>query len=376
MKLPSLLSFTSVLALSAAAPNPNQPDGHGHGHGHNKDFSTQAGAHIIYSYPGLNPPPHLYDLIRDGKVGGIILFGENVDFDHDAVSHIAKTVDTFQEAYTHSPGYDGLPLLITTDQEGGIVRRLPGGPFKSAKQVGASPDPVAAATKAGKAAADALLDAHCNTNLAPVLGVYRDAGDFLDEYGRSFSNDSEVVAACGPAFITAQQAGNTIATAKHFPGLGAASAYENTDLRPVTINLSKKVLRDVDMAPYMPAIAAGVDMVMASWAVYPALDPDFPSGMSRKIIHSELRGRLGFRGVTCTDALEAGSLVAFGDAGERGLHAARAGMDMLLASQRNVTQGEAIHEALVGALESGGLARGQFEKATERIMELRRSLLE
>ena len=68
-----------------------------------------------------------------------------------------------------------------------------------------------------------------NLNLAPVLDVYRQAGNFDDQFGRSYSTNPHVVSpSCGAAFITAQQAGGVAATAKHFPGLGAAAAGSRT----------------------------------------------------------------------------------------------------------------------------------------------------
>src|SRR5699024_9412462 len=118
--------------------------------------------------------------------------------------------------------------------------------------------------------------------------------DFLDNYGRSYGSDPGVVAAAGTAFISAQQADGVAATAKHFPGLGAAGANDNTDERPVTINLDAGTLRSVDEAPYRDAIGAGVDMIMPSWAVYPALDPGTPAGLSSTILRGDLRGDLGF----------------------------------------------------------------------------------
>ncbi|KAF7168219.1 hypothetical protein CNMCM5623_001289 [Aspergillus felis] len=278
-----------------------------------------------------------------------------------------------QKTYASSPGYNGTPLLIMTDQEGGKVRRLPGGPTLSAKQVGMSANPASTAAQTGTEAAATLAKYGVNVNLAPVLGVYRSSGDFLDEYGRSYGNASGLVASCGKAFITAQQGHGVIATAKHFPGLGAASADENTDLVPVRIDLGLKELRQVDEAPYTAAIAAGVEMVMASWAVYPALD-DKPAGLSEKWIQGELRGRHGFRGVTITDAIEAGALGAYGDDAARAVLAAQAGMDLILASARNVSQGEAIVDALTKALENGEVDTEEFEDGTARIMALRRSL--
>ena len=76
-------------------------------------------------------------------------------------------------------------------------------------------------------------------------------------------------------------------------------------MQPVTLNVSLSSLRAMDELPYQSAIAAGVKLVMASWAVYPALDARLPAGLSPAIIGGELRSRLGFGGVTITDALEA-----------------------------------------------------------------------
>ncbi|KAJ5081230.1 Glycoside hydrolase superfamily [Penicillium angulare] len=333
-----------------------------------KDFSDEVGYHIIYSYPGVQPPAHLNTLIEQGKVGGIIIFGENV------ADNLSTIIDGFQETYKQSAFYSGSPLLILTDQEGGEVRRLPGGPISSAKQIGQSTDPASAAKKSGSDAASALGADHLNGNLAPVLDIYRQAGNFIDESGRSYGNTSAIVATCASAFTEAQQRAGFIATAKHFPGLGAAGAGENTDEEPVTINLGIDELRSVDEAPYSKVISAGIDMVMTSWALYPALDAKYPSGLSTAWVQDELRGRLGFKGVTITDAIEAGALQAFGDDPSRAILASQAGMDIILASGRNVTQGEAIYDSLLAALNDGSLSSGEFSQATDRILSLRKRL--
>lgn len=330
--------------------------------------SVQVGHHVIYSYPGAQPPAELNDLISQGKVGGIILFGENV------ADNLSFIVESFQNTYKQSSSYSGYPLLIMTDQEGGEVVRLPGGPAMSAKQVGESTDLSGTATETGQQAAKALKAYQLNGNLAPVLGVYREAGDFLDNDERSYGNTSKTVGACVSSFISAQQAAGIIATAKHFPGLGAASTDENTDERPVTINLTLDEIHSVDEAPYSQAISAGVDMVMNSWALYPALDSKYPSGLSKSWIQDELRGRLGFKGVTITDAIEAGALEAFGDDPARAVLASQAGMDIILASGRNVTQGETIVDALVAALGDGSLSSDSFGDATKRILAVRQKL--
>ena len=202
------------------------------------------------------------------------------------------------------------PLLLMTDQEGGVVRRLPGGPAKSEKQIGLSVHPASAARNAGRVAAANLRSAGLNVNLAPVLDVYRRAGNFIDEFGRSYSRDPAIVSQLGADFIQAQQGKGVAATAEHFPGLGAAARSENTDLRPVTLNLSKSQIRSVDELPYRQAIAAGTKLIMVSWASYPSLGTKRPAGLASIVVQGELRKRLGYTGVTITDALEAGALRA------------------------------------------------------------------
>ncbi len=133
-------------------------------------------------------------------------------------------------------------------------------------------------------------------------------------------------------------------------------------------------LRGIDERPFVSAIAAGVRLVMTSWAVYPALDPRLPSGLSPAIVTGELRQRLKFRGVTITDALEAGAIAAFGTPAQCGVLAARAGMDVLLCSARDVSEGQDTVAALAGALRHHALDPGHFQVALRRVLALRDSL--
>jgi beta-N-acetylhexosaminidase len=327
-----------------------------------------AGQRVIYSYPGLTPPASLVEHIRNGEAAGVIFFSDNVS----STAQIASVIRGLRQAQQQSPV--AAPLLLLTDQEGGQVKRLPGQPLVSAKQVGRSADPAAAATQAGAGAAATLAAAGMNVNLAPVLDVYAAAGNFIDQLQRSFSSDPRAVATLGAAFITAQQKAGVAATAKHFPGLGAAGRGQNTDTGPVTVAVSLTRLRGVDEVPYSTAIAAGVKLVMLSWAVYPALDPNRPAGLSPIVVGSELRDRLQFRGVTITDALEAKALQGIGDTSRRAVLAAQAGMDLVLCAARDVTQGESATAALAGALTNGQLDPGAFRAAVDRVTGLRSSL--
>ncbi|TDQ01373.1 glycoside hydrolase family 3 N-terminal domain-containing protein [Labedaea rhizosphaerae] len=327
-----------------------------------------AGQRVIYSYPGLTPPQSLFNDIRAGRVAGVIFFGENIS----STTQIAGVVQQLRDASAQSPVQQ--PLLLMTDQEGGQVRRLPGAPVLSEKQVGLSSNPPLEATNAGTGAGQNLRSAKMNVNLAPVLDVYRTAGDLMDQYGRSYSQDSATVGVLGRNFIRAQQATGVAATAKHYPGLGAASSTQNTDTRAVTLNVSLSDLRTKDEPPYYAAIDAGVKLVMVSWAVYPALDSSRPAGLSRTIVQTELRHNTGFQGVTITDALEAGALQAYGSTGNRSVLAAGAGMDLILASARDVSQGEAAVNALAAAYDNGTLNQAEFTASVNRITALRSTL--
>jgi beta-N-acetylhexosaminidase len=261
-----------------------------------------------------------------------------------------------------------------TDQEGGLVRRLPGAPTLSEKQIGQSSNPAAAASSAGTGAGQNLAGVGMNVNLAPVLDVFYRPGNFIDQFQRSYSSRAPVVATCGKAFITAQQRAGVAATAKHFPGLGSAATSQNTDVRPVTLTVPLSGLRSRDQVPYPAAIAARVKLIMASWAVYPALDAHHPAGLSPAVIQNELRGRLGYKGVTITDAIEAGALAAFGTSAQRAVLAARAGMDLLLCSAQTPAQGQSVVAALASALDRGQLGRTAFNAAVGRVTALRDSL--
>ena len=329
-----------------------------------------AGQRVIYSYPGLTPPASLISLIQHGEAAGVIFFGQNIS----SKTQIAAVIKQLDQADASPLNPVQAPLLLMTDQEGGQVRRLPGRPYLSEKQIGANPQAETLATEAGQGAASNLRSVGMNVNLAPVLDVYRKAGDFDDQFGRSYSTSTRQVSRLGASFIAAQQATGVAATAKHFPGLGAADASQNTDEQPVTLDVPRSTLRGTDEYPYEAAIQAGVKLVMVSWAVYPALDPGAPAGLSAKVVGGELRQRLGFTGVTITDALEAGALQAYGTTRHRATMAAGAGMDLILCSAQQAAQGNQARVALSEDYQHGKLNQAAFRAAVQRVLALRSSL--
>jgi beta-N-acetylhexosaminidase len=331
-----------------------------------------AGQRVIYAYRGLAPPASLLATIRAGEAAGVILYSANLASD----AQIHAVTDELQTAARASKLHRR--LLILTDQEGGEVRRLPGAPVLSEKQIGASRNAAALAAEAGHGAGVNLRSAGIDVNLAPVLDVYRASSDFIDRYQRSYSQDPARVARLAARFIAAQQAIGVAATAKHFPGLGAAARAQNTDAGPVTLQVSSATLRSVDELPYRAAIGAGVKLVMSSWATYPALDPSRPAGLSPVVIETELRHRLGFRGVTITDSIDAGALRSVSLA-RRSVLAAAAGEDLILGAAtdpagNSPSEGAAVVSALVEALRTRRLAMAPFRAAVAQVLALRAAL--
>lgn len=329
-----------------------------------------AGQRVIYSYAGLTPPSGLLRKIRHGEVAGIIFFGGNIE----SKTQIAAVITELEKADASSYNPIREPLLLMTDQEGGLVRRLPGAPKLSEKQIGLSSDPPAAATSAGTGAGNNLRSVGMNVNLAPVVDPYRQAGDFYDQYQRSYSMNASTAGSLGADFIKAQQATHVAATAKHFPGLASAASSQNTDAKPVTLWDSLSRIRNVDELPYSKAITAHVKLVMLDWASYPNIGTRRPAGLSSKIVKGELRKRLGFTGVTITDAIGAGGLSGYGSIGNRTRLAALAGMDLILSAAQNVSEGNQAVDSLETNYQNGTLNRANFQAAANRVIALRASL--
>jgi beta-N-acetylhexosaminidase len=319
-----------------------------------------AGQRVISGFQGLAPPSDLLRRIRRGTVGGVILFGHNVA-SRSQVAHMVRRLQSVRR-----PRALDEPLLVMVDQEGGTVRRIPGAPERSAAEIGATGH-VAAARRAGLAAGRNLRAARVNVNLAPVADVAR-PGSAMEREGRSYGRRPRKVARFASAFAAGVQGTGVLATGKHFPGFGAARA--NTDLTRVTINTPRKRLRRVDERPYRALFRRDVRLVMLSTAIYAALDPGTPAAFSPRIARGELRRRLGFRGVSMTDALGTPATAPYGSAAQVGVRAARAGVDVMLYS--SYTAGKAAARRLARAIRRGSVHRARAERSVRRILDVRR----
>lgn len=319
-----------------------------------------AGVRLIAGFPAAKLPGPLRQMIRRGGLAGVILFRENLPSRAKARALIAEI-----EAIPRPPGLRD-PLLVMIDQEGGLVKRLEGAPTASAAQMGAAGAGFSRAQ--GRAAAADLSGVGVNVDLAPALDVARPGGT-IAATDRGFGSSAAAVEATAVPFAAGLQDRGVAATAKHFPGLGAAA--ENTDFAVQRIDLSKRTLRAVDERPYRRFAAAGGELVMLSTAIYPAFSPK-PAAFARPIADGELRRRLGFDGVSITDALESAAVRDFGGPAAAARAAAAAGTDLLLFTDYRA--GLAAGRALLSRLRSAPSARAAFEVSAGRILRLRRGL--
>jgi beta-N-acetylhexosaminidase len=287
-------------ATTTRAPNAQRPTPNGQSP---IPLRELAGAPIVFSFAGTTLPAYARDILREGRAAGVILFGDNVT----SPGQLHALTRSIRRA-------SGGHALICTDQEGGPVRVVR---FAAPARAPAQQGTPALAYASARAAAHQVGRLGIDVVLAPVLDVVRSGGALA---GRAYPGGPAEVARLGVAALRGYRAGGAKATAKHFPGLGAAA--RNTDDAPVTTT--------ANLIPFRAAIGTGVPLVMVSHALYPALDPGHVASQSRTIVTGLLRRRLGFRGVVITDSLEARAVLARSTVATAAMRSLRAGADLVL----------------------------------------------
>lgn len=308
------------------------------------------GQTVILTFQGYLPPPYVRRALGEGRAAGVILFKENVK----SAEQLRSLTTALQQASFNS-------ALVMTDQEGGETRILPfAGPQVGAGRQGSEGQ---AREQAAGAARD-LRKVGVNVNLTPVVDVPSVPGAALAS--RSFSSDPRAVATRGSAAIRAYDAGRIAATAKHFPGLGAAA--RNTDDAPVSIPGPT----ETDLIPYRAAIAADVPLIMSSHALYPDLDRERIASQSPAVLTDLLRRRLGFRGVAITDSMEADAVLRRSDVPTAAERAMLAGADLLLFSGSGSFRPASLR--LNALYRRSAPARARVREAAGRVLALKRRL--
>lgn len=313
-------------------------------------LEQQVGQLVVMSFRGTTAPAYVLAALREKRAAGVILFGGNI-----------VSPDQLR-ALSGSIRRQGGRPLVAVDQEGGRVRRVPWvGPGRT------EPQQAAAGTVRSDAAAAArqLHALGIGVTFAPVADVPSVRGSAISS--RAFSRDPTVVSMSVRASVRGWRSGGIAPAAKHFPGIGGASA--NTDDAVVRIMRSRAELEHVDLAPFRAAIAAGVPLVMVGHGRYPALDRSRIASQSEAIIDDLLRGGLGFGGVVVTDSLEARASLATGSLEKVAERAVRAGADLLLLTGRGSYQ--PVYDHLLAVAKRDPAFRARVRESAARVLALK-----
>ena len=321
---------------------------------------------LMVGFEGKSLPPRLARQIREGTVGGVILFSRNVEGPR-------QVRDLCREIRAAAGGGQPAPL-VAIDQEGGRVMRLtaPGFtrfPPARCYSLFRSRSP-RVAEAAGEAMAEELRAVGVDINFAPVLDV--DSNPENPVIGdRALSSNPESVAELGIAFFRGMLSRGVLPVGKHFPGHGN-TASDSHEVLPV-VRSSRDTLLTREILPFRRAIRAGIPALMTAHVLYPALDREFPATLSEKILRGLLRKQLRFRGAVFSDALEMRAIAGRFGIGAAAVRAGSAGCDVVLVCGGELAREEA-GEAIARAWADDGDFRKIARASIRRVERLREVL--
>ncbi len=320
---------------------------------------------LLPAFEGAQPPPWLLRRIAAGNTHGVTVFLRANAADADGIAALTDEL--------HAAAAGRLPLLIGADQEGGQLVGLGHGTtrFPGAMALGAADDE--SLTEAvGRATGRELRALGVTVDYAPVCDVAVEPGN-VSLGTRSFGSDPAAVGRHAAALTRGLQEGGVVATPKHFPGFGAVDTDPHFDLAAIERGLEELEARE--LIPFRRAFEAGAGMVMSGHVALPAVtgDRSLPATVSGRVMHQLLRERLGFEGVSITDAMDM-KAVAQGIGGVvDSIVALRAGVDLLLMTPDRSAQ-RRLEEGLRQAAARGLVPLTRISASQRRLLRLRRWL--
>ncbi|MFD0714860.1 beta-N-acetylhexosaminidase [Paenibacillus sp. GCM10027626] len=324
-------------------------------------LEEKIGQMIIAGVAGAEPDEQAKKMIEEQHVGGVIFYKYNLTSPNEVTAYVNQL-----KAWNAN---NVAPLLVSVDQEGGKVSRLPGmEKLPEASAIG----------KAGKkeyaAEAGALLAEECrlmgiNMDFAPVLDINSNPKNPVIGT-RSFGTTADTVAAMGLEVMKAIRGGKVIPVVKHFPGHGDTAVDSHLELPVVKKELAQ--LQAFEWLPFKEAIKEGAEAVMIAHILFPKVDKHYPASLSRTIITDQLRGTLGFKGVVITDDLTMGAIVQNYGIGEAAVRSIKAGGDIVLVAHEyeNV---DLVLEALLKTVKDGELTEQRIDESVVRILQMKQN---
>ncbi|MBV1776142.1 beta-N-acetylhexosaminidase [Burkholderiaceae bacterium DAT-1] len=323
------------------------------------------GQMFMVGFDALEPNEHIIQMIRDYRVGGIILFRRNVH----TPAQVAKLCRDLQAINAE---VSSEPLLIALDQEGGMVMRI---------EQGVTPIPAAMAFQQAGSVEDCRKVSQINGDEMGQLGINMILGPVLDVNNnplnpvigvRAFGEDADTVIQYGIEAMKGLQDAGQIVTAKHFPGHGDTDTDSHYALASVPHDRAR--LDAVELRPFKAAIDAGVDAIMTAHVAFPAIesDPHLPATLSRTVLTDLLRTELGFKGVVISDCLEMAAISEGIGVARGAVGTVAAGCDIVLESHLPERQLAAI-EAVIEAVDQGEIPQARIDEALARIARLKQA---
>lgn len=323
-------------------------------------LEEKVGQLLVIGVEGTSFSNEMDNLIRNYHVGGVIIMGRNVA----TTTEMLQLINDIKKA--NKPNKN--PLFLSVDEEGGRVSRLPIGIPKlpTSEKIGKLNDE-SLNYRTGVYLAKVLNEFGYNMNFAPVLDVNSNSrnpviGD------RSFGSDPTQVAQLGISTMHGMMDNGIISVVKHFPGHGDTVVDSHKALPKVETTL--ETLRSVELVPFQKAIEEGADVVMVAHILFPVLDPDYPSSMSKAIITGLLRDEMQFEGVVITDDLTMGAIVSNYAIPEAAVQSFIAGSDLLLVVSDYEVQLNTFN-ALIKAIETGVITEQRLNESVKRILTLK-----
>ena len=298
-------------------------------------------------------------MLNEYRVGGIILFDRNME-SKDQV----KTLITDINKAGKSAGLT--PLFLGIDQEGGAVARMDDKLIKvpPAEEVGK--EAVEQAAALAKEVGTELKELGFNINSAPVA-------DLGLTYGRSYSTNPDEVVRYASAVGKSYDEAGLWYSYKHFPGIGKTDVDLHADTSIVPV--SKETLLSEDTKVFVDLIKQSKPntyTIMVSHAMYPQIDPDHPSSLSKAIITDWLRKDMGYNGVVVTDDMDMGALAKHYTFGDMAVQSILAGSDILLVCHEYEHMQEA-YNGLMKAVKDGRISKERLDESVKRILLMKMS---
>ncbi len=326
------------------------------------DLREQIGQRLVIGFPGERMSPEFQRLVKEYKVGNVILFQRNLK----SMEQVKELCSSIQELVRRETGHDA---FITIDQEGGKVTRLPGdGCNVPGAMATAATGEVENAEILSHITARELKAVGVNFNLAPSMDINNNPENPVIGV-RSYGDTAETVAAFGTAAFRGFCKGGVLSCAKHFPGHGDTAVDSHVGL-PV-IDKTLEELEAMELKPFRAAVEAGIPAVMGSHILFPKLEPDsVPCTMSRRIITGILKDRIGFRGLVVSDCMEMDAIQKYYGTVKGVVAAMAAGVDMVLVCHTAALQEESA-KAVYQAVEDGRISREEMRESAGKIIRLK-----